>query len=104
SPLISGAMSIFKTLESCSATSRIGVPYPLPIFTGIPSSLSVSAASTLARATSSTNEKSRVCSPSSYSTGGKLFSKRVQKIAITPVYGLKIDWRGADGQEERRGL
>ena len=50
---------------------------------------------------SSTNEKSRVCSPSSYSTGGRPLSRRVQKMAMTPVYGLKMDCRGPNVQEYR---
>jgi hypothetical protein len=37
--------------------------------------------------------KSRLWRPSSKSSGARPLSSRLEKIAITPVYGFESDWR-----------
>src|SRR2546423_820845 len=87
SPLAIGSIGISSASEIIRATSRIVVATPLPTFTGRPSSASVVAASKLARAMSSTKHRSRVCSPSSYSTGGWPLGRRGVENSATPAWG-----------------
>ena len=57
--------------------------------TAVTSAPSCSSASEQHLTMSRTSMKSRVCAPSSNTTGGRLFSRREEKIAATPVYGLE---------------
>src|SRR5204862_431037 len=75
------------------ATSAIDVGTPVPTFSVWPSAPSCVTASAQQRAMSRTSMKSRVCSPSSNTSGGRSFSRREEKIAATPVYGFESDGR-----------
>src|SRR5437763_1100520 len=89
-------------LRSVARTSLSEMRPPVRTLNTPPATLGASQASRLAWAALSTNEKSRVCSPSQKTTSLVSSRNAVQYLASTPEYGELGSWRGPKILEERR--
>src|SRR2546423_1018222 len=85
-------MSTLRASESCSAISRIGVPRPLPMFTGSPPSSPVSAASKFAKTKSMFRKLPRLCVVDAGRAGHHVFFNRRFFLADALEF-----WGGAEG-------
>ncbi len=84
--------SIVDSELSCEHLGHLGAPtsdVPVPTLSASPSAAPGSRAPTTAAEMSETWTKSRLCSPSSKTIGGRPFIRREEKIAATPVYGFE---------------
>ena len=101
-PTISGASAtpIDRAIASASAATDVELPVPTLSATSVTSSRS--SARQKASTMSLTWTKSRLWQPSSNTSGRWPLSRRDEKIAPTPVYGLESAWRGPYTLKSRR--
>ena len=101
SPVSSGSIRLPTVAASCSASSRtVDAAAAADVQRQAVGAVRARARARTRARRRCTATKSRRCSPSSKTRGGRSFSSRDAKIASTPVYGFESAWRGAVRVEE----